>query len=414
SNNKTILNICLLCNIIILASLENDCSPEYCNFAGECSLINEKPTCKCYAEAFYGQYCERVLDLCHTDKNPCPIKESCIPYVGQMICDCKKFNCMEPKIKQLAPTKPLCSYNMHAAYGTKQTIVLSFEEIPTPGIEITVSTPTFLIGYVDTSRRRTISPDSIAASNHTMNLTATLDELGIRRHIKIPYDNALYYQFETKYFTPGITQLTVSIESFGKSNNSKQTMSLTVHVSHPRSRICLPKIVFQQCTDPMHPRDVDVEHFTNIQAIVDKRCYESENTFRTQWTIFDFEENISFYSTSVGTILLFKIPRYSLWYEALVDRYPKILLTVRMAFKEANTPWVYKRCYLKVTARNVIAHITGGHKREVSPAKWLILDGSQSRDPAMRPDTSQQLMYTWLLSSADGSNEEYLAFQSRR
>ncbi|KAM8703961.1 hypothetical protein ACLKA7_008566 [Drosophila subpalustris] len=192
-----------------------------------------------------------------------------------MICDQQ-----EPKMELKTPTNPICSYNVRAVYGTKQYIVLSFEELNTLELDITVSTETYLIGHVNTTVR----------CRHTKNLTATLEELGIRRHMRIPYNKACYYLFEATHFTLGANHLTLEIESYHKRNSSKQTLSLMVHVVQPRSGMCYPKIVFQQCMNPKKPREVDVEHFTNIQAIVEKRCYSLKNTFRTQWTIFNFEE----------------------------------------------------------------------------------------------------------------------------
>lgn len=64
--------------------------------------------------------------------------------------------------------------------------------------------------------------------------------------------------------------------------------------------------------------------------------------------------------------------------------------------------------------KSLIAKITGGDYREVSPDKRLILDGSQSRDPMRAMKEDQLLLYSWTISAAEGSNssEKTLAAES--
>ncbi|XP_064548477.1 uncharacterized protein LOC135435300 isoform X2 [Drosophila montana] len=396
----------LICNVFALSSFTDRCSPEYCNFAGECRIVKSKPSCSCYEEAFLGKYCEQVKNLCTTEKNICTSKHICVPYVGQTICECSRQRTGDD-CGHATPTKPMCNYNVRAIYGAKEHIVLSFEQLGPEPFQITISTPTYMIAHLP--RSKTLS------SQHTNNLTATLQGLGIRRHANLPYNDARYYVFQAKHFTLGANQLNVVIEYFGNINHASpkvQTLSLIVHVVKSKDSPCMPRVVFQHCMDPKKPQQVDVERFINIQAIVEERCFPLER-MRTQWTIFNFEENFSYFTTRVGEQLLLKIPRYTLWYDTLLSLYPNLLLSVKLGLKEIKGPWVYVRCYINVTARNVIANIAGGHYREINnKSKWLLLDGSKSREPAQNMRPSQQLTYTWILRAADGSNEQYLTFEN--
>lgn len=104
---------------------------------------------------------------------------------------------------------------------------------------------------------------------------------------------------------------------------------------------------------------------------------------------------------------------------------------MKLGLKEIKGPWVFVRvchvyekqkliliivppqCYINVTARNVVANIAGGHYREINNnSKWLLLDGSKSREPARNVRAPQQLTYTWILSAENGSNEQYLTFEN--
>ncbi|XP_032288797.1 uncharacterized protein [Drosophila virilis] len=396
----------LICNVFALSSFTNRCSPEYCNFAGECRVINSKPSCSCYEEAFQGKYCEQVKNLCTTEKNRCTSKQICVPYVGQTICECSRQRA-GADCGRAAPTKLMCSYNVRAIYGAKEYIVLSFEQLGPEPFQITISTPTYMIAHLP--RSKTLS------SHHTNNLTATLQRLGIRRHANLPYNVARYYVFQAKHFTLGANPLSVVIEHFGNISRSSpkvQTLSLIVHVVKSNVSPCMPRVVFQHCMDPKKPQQVDVERFINIQAIVEERCFPLER-MRTQWTIFNFGENFYYFTTRVGEQLLLKIPRYTLWYDTLLSLYPNLLLSVKLGLKEIKGPWVFVRCYINVTARNVVANIAGGHYREINnKSKWLLLDGSKSREPARNVRAPQQLTYTWILSAEDGSNEQYLTFEN--
>ncbi|KAH8417323.1 hypothetical protein KR222_008762 [Zaprionus bogoriensis] len=404
----------LFCCTFSLSTSRDRCSAEYCNFAGDCTVIGDKPSCQCYEETFHGEYCETVRDLCSTAENTCLNKSSCIPYVGQTICDCPQrssgIDCRNPE--GTCPTKLLCNFNVRVIYGTTQNIVISFEKLGNATLEMTVSTSFSMIA----NGQRPKLSEPIRASRHTTKFTETLGDLGIRRHIRLPYNDAYYYVYQANYYVLGANELRVAVRSFDCNDNSKsylQTLSFIVHVVEPFFTNCLPKVVFQHGMDPMRPRQVDIERFTNIQAIVEKSCDASDTiSFSTQWNILDILGEVSYFKSKIDQELLLKIPRYSLWYEGMQHLYPNIVLMVQLSYKERTSPLIVARCYIKVTAPNVIAKIAGGHYREVNGQSRLTLDGSQSREPTRRIRDNQFLVYTWTLSSGDGSNESILALES--
>lgn len=274
---KFVLWSLFICNIHSISNSSNRCSPEYCNFAGECRLVNRKPNCTCYDEAFHGEYCEKVKDLCATSKNRCTAPQLCVPYVGQTVCVCPSH--IRAQVCNLA--KPLCSYNVQVNYGVEEPIVLSFAHRSHEPLRITVSSANNLIAH----------PRSPIEGQYTSNLTATLHELGIRRHVKPPYNDAYYYVFKTKHTIPGANRLNVTIESDSKNDMSDRMrfLSLPVHVRKPQ--FCIPQVVFQHCMDPHNPRQIDVENFCNLQAIMEKRCLQSKPILHAQWAVYKYKEN---------------------------------------------------------------------------------------------------------------------------
>lgn len=273
---KFVLWSLLICNVHSISNSTDRCSPEYCNFAGECTLVNRKPNCTCYDEAFQGKYCEKVKDLCATSKNTCTGTQICVPYVGQIVCVCRP----EIRSQDCDLAKPLCSYNVQVNYGVEEPIVLSFAYHSPEPLRIIVSSENNLIA-------RSRSP---MKGQYTRNLTATLHELGIRRHIKPPYDDAFYYVFKTKHTIPGANLLNVTIESKSRNKMDYSMISLSLPV-HVRTNFCIPRVVFQHCMDPHNPRKVDSEQFCNLQAIMEDRCLHSKPILQVQWAVYKYEEH---------------------------------------------------------------------------------------------------------------------------
>lgn len=285
-NNMIALGIILITRLVPVVSGER-CSAEYCNFAGDCTVVDKKPTCQCYTETFHGEYCEKINDLCLTDSNTCKEHESCIPYVGQTICNCKQersgFDFRQ--IKGINPTKVMCSLNVRVVYGQQENILLSFEEMGSAAFQIDISTYNLMI----VNALRSDRPSADRKLRHTRNLTAILTDLGIRMHTRPPYNDAHYYVFPAKYFELGKNILSILIKSVDTNNDSisyYKSLSLVVHVVEPFYSKCLPQVVFQHGMDPKRPRPVQLEYFSNIQAIVERSC---SNQYTTQWSICDVE-----------------------------------------------------------------------------------------------------------------------------
>ncbi|XP_043863576.1 uncharacterized protein LOC122756869 [Drosophila mojavensis] len=395
---KFVLWSLLICNVHSISNSTDRCSPEYCNFAGECTLVNRKPNCTCYDEAFQGKYCEKVKDLCATSKNTCTGTQICVPYVGQIVCVCRP----EIRSQDCDLAKPLCSYNVQVNYGVEEPIVLSFAYHSPEPLRIIVSSENNLIA-------RSRSP---MKGQYTRNLTATLHELGIRRHIKPPYDDAFYYVFKTKHTIPGANLLNVTIESKSRNKMDYSMISLSLPV-HVRTNFCIPRVVFQHCMDPHNPRKVDSEQFCNLQAIMEDRCLHSKPILQVQWAVYKYEEHTDTYMLKEDDQLLFKIPHYFLWRPSLLRSYPDLLVEVQLSVKEQGGPWVFTKCYLNVTARNVVAKIAGGDYREVSTSSpWLTLDGSSSIEPGQNINHTQELTYTWSVEFHGEDEEVYLSKDS--
>lgn len=279
--------ILFLSTRFVLYSSGERCSAEYCNFAGNCTTVDQKPTCQCYEEIFQGEFCEKVRDLCLTDKNMCKSHEVCVPYVGQTICNClppqEGLDC-SPK-EEISPTKMMCIFNVRAVYGQEENILLSFEEVGSEPYRIDISTPRLLIA----NDLRSDRPSQARKLRHTNNLTATLSDLGIRMHTRPPYNDAYYYVFTAQYFELGETTLNISVRSLDSHSESMVfaiVLSLAVHVVKPIQSRCLPKVVFQHGMNPKLPRPVQFKQFSNIQAIVERSCSKQ---YTTQWSIYDSE-----------------------------------------------------------------------------------------------------------------------------
>ncbi|XP_017856391.1 PREDICTED: uncharacterized protein LOC108609148 [Drosophila arizonae] len=393
---KFVLWSLLICNVHSISNSTDRCSPEYCNFAGECTLVNRKPNCTCYDEAFQGKYCEKVKNLCATSKNTCTGTQICVPYVGQIVCVCPP----EIRSQECGLAKPLCSYNVQVNYGVEEPIVLSFAYHSPEPLRITVSSENNLIA-------RSRSP---MKGQYTHNLTATLHELGIRRHIKPPYDDALYYVFKTKHTNPGANLLNVTIEPESRNKMDYSVIALSLPVYVLRTNFCIPRVVFQHCMNPHNPRKVDSEQFCNLQAIMEERCLHSKPILQVQWAVYKYEEHTDTYMLKEEDQLLFKIPHYLLWRPSLLRSYPDLLVEVQLSVKEQGGPWVFTKCYLNVTARNVVAKIAGGEYREISASSsWLTLDGSSSIEPGQNINYTQELTYTWSVKSAGEYEEVYLS-----
>lgn len=308
--NMIILRIILIFTTRLLPSaLGERCSAEYCNFAGDCTVVAKKPTCQCYAETFHGEYCEKIKDLCLTDTNICKDHKSCIPYVGQTICNCQQhnsgFDCRHKK--GINPTKVMCSFNVRVVYGQQENILLSFEEMGSEAFQIDISTYNLMIANALRSDRSSAE----RTLRHTSNFTATLTDLGIRMHTRPPYNDAHYYVFPAKYFKLGKNILSILIKSVDTNNDSKsyyKSLSLFVHVVQPFHSKCLPKIFFQHGMDPNRPRPVQLDHFANIQAIVERSC---SNQYTTQWSIYDVESKSKNYHLVINMIW-YKIISHSL------------------------------------------------------------------------------------------------------
>lgn len=286
TNNVIVLGIILITSLVPSVSGER-CSAEYCNFAGDCTVVNKKPTCQCYTETFHGEYCEKINDLCLTDTNTCKDHDSCIPYVGQTICNCQQLSsgvdCRQ--MKGFNPTKLMCSFNVRAVYGRQENILLSFEEMGSEAFQIDISTYNLMIA----NALRSDGPSAERKLRYTSNLTATLTDLGIRMHTRPPYNVAHYYVFPVKNFGLGKNILSILIKSVHTNNDLisyYKSLSLVVHVVKPFNSKCLPKIVFQHGMDPKSPRPVQLDYFSNIQAIVERSC---ANQYTTQWSICDVE-----------------------------------------------------------------------------------------------------------------------------
>ncbi|TDG42525.1 hypothetical protein AWZ03_011041 [Drosophila navojoa] len=127
--------------------------------------------------------------------------------------------------------------------------------------------------------------------------------------------------------------------------------------------------------DPLNPRQIDSAQFCNLQAILEKRCLHSKPVLQVQWAVYKYEEHVE----------------------------------VQLSVKEEGGPW----CYLNVTARNVVAEISGGHYREISArSQWLTLDGSRSVEPGQNKNDTQELIYTWSIRSDGELEEVYLSKDS--
>lgn len=289
-----IFEIILICiSRFVLYGSGERCSAEYCNFAGNCTVVDKKPTCQCHEEAFQGEYCEKVRDLCLTDKNICKSHGICVPYVGQTICNClpqqSGLDCSQ--MKGMSPTKLLCTFNVRAIYGKQENILLSFEEVGSEPFRIDVLAPNLLIA----NALRSDSASRERQLRHTSNLTATLSDLGIRMHTRPPYIEAYYYLLRAQYFELGEITLNVSVRSLDLHSESvsfANVLSLVVHVVKPFHSRCLPKVVFQHGMDPKCARPVQLDHFANIQAIVEKSCSKQ---YTTQWSICDAESKSKIY-----------------------------------------------------------------------------------------------------------------------
>ncbi|XP_017848321.1 uncharacterized protein LOC108603754 [Drosophila busckii] len=292
---------------------------------------------------------------------------------------------------------------MRAIYGNKERLVLSFEELGAAPLQLSISTPTYMIAQLRLA----------AAPNKTKDLTTELQHLGIRRHMRAPYSKAQYFVFPTEYYTLGENTLNITIDSLDNTTNKRQrqTLALKVHVVQLRATTCIPKVVFRQCMNPEKPRIVNIQYFTNIQAIVEHRCSSNDKKFTTMWQALSHDSQVSYFKSEESTDLLIKIPRYKLWYNELIKNYPTMLLTLKFSLREQNNPWTHTRCYLKVTAGSVVACIKGGHRRKVKAGQYLMLDGSRSEEPAYET-SEQQLLFSWYISELDGANKQRLSYQS--
>ncbi|XP_030385714.1 uncharacterized protein LOC115632622 [Scaptodrosophila lebanonensis] len=384
------------------------CSSELCNYAGDCELIDNKPNCSCYEESFEGKFCEKMKDYCHTDRNVCANKLDCVSYIGQTVCQCQGmrsgFDCriLEP----LATTKAMCSYNVRATYGVKEKIVLSFENLGDVPVEFTIWTPTYLIAQVSAKDFKEGSD-----LKHTTDLAATLRDLGIRHNIShMSYKSAFYFEFSAKHFTLGKNDLNIRIETFDLMTRTAQpyvqNMTLAVHVVLPRNVACIPTISLRYGLDPTKPRVVDVNRFTNLFATVKARCIHPIVPVRFKWSVSDHTEKTLYYETDISESSLLKIPRFRLWFDAASREYSTFLLVVRVTAWETRNHVATLRCYLNVTALDLVADIIGGLYREVHEHQRFVLDGSQSREPGKPIGVPQRLRYSWECKSEDEFNPQ--------